>query len=54
MGHEGLPFLEPGLSGLTSIASWYGLKGAASCGASLGISWTTDPSENGSGIWGAY
>lgn len=46
MGHKGLLFLKPDLSGLTSLASWCGLEGAASCGASsLGISWTTDPSQ---------
>lgn len=37
MGHEGIPFLEPGLSGLTSIASWGALKGAGLCESSLGV-----------------
>lgn len=37
MGHEGIPFLEPGLSGLTSIASWGALKGAGLCEFSLGV-----------------
>lgn len=55
MRHEGIPFLEPGLSG---IASWGALKGAGLCESSLGVIYLQSgqhtPSESGLGIWDAY
>lgn len=58
MGHEGIPFLEPGLSGIASIASWGALKGPACANPALGSSTSsldsTPLSESGLGIWDAY
>lgn len=39
MGHEKSLVLEPGLSGLASMTSWGGLKGASLYEASLSVTY---------------